>query len=279
MLGESMKVVLVSDSQGLARDISLFLKVRWPGLSLLSGVETKEVIELIHGAQPDIVMIDHGTPSLDCFDLISQVRSFSDVPLVVLGQDSNAADEVRALEMGADDWIGLTSVSMQFIARVNAILRRYSGRVDRESYFLGGKLTINYLGREVFVSGRKVRLSPTEYRILCYLAGNHGRVVSCDELLRHVWGPFYEGEKEILKRTISRLRSKIEEDPAIPDIVRTERGAGYIIVSQDAFVPFRSAAGTGESAAESGPAVAEKTPRSPAVAGARSRGRANAKSE
>ena len=233
-----MKIVLASDSQDLERDISLILKVRWQGLSLISSADTKKATELIHREQPDMVMLDHGTPSLDCFELISQVRGFSGVPLVVLAHDEDADDEVRALEMGADDWITLSSISMQFIARVNAILRRCSGRVGRESYFLGGKLTINYAGREVFVFGKKVKLTPTEYRILCHLADNHGRVVSCDELLRRVWGPFYEGEKEILKRTISRLRSKIEEDPATPEIILTERGAGYTILDQETPAPL-----------------------------------------
>jgi len=238
VIGLSMKVVLVSECQELARDISLVLNVRWPGLRMLRSLDTKEATALIHSEGPDMVMIDHGMPSLDCFELIAQVRGFSDVPVVVLGQNEDAGDEIRALETGADDWIALSSVSMQFIARVNAILRRCSRRYARESCSLGGKLRINYDGREVLVWGQRVKLTPIEYKILCHLAENRGRVVGCDELLRHVWGPFYEGEKEILKRTISRLRSKIEEDPARPEIIVTERGAGYIILGQEALSPL-----------------------------------------
>jgi len=229
----NLKIVLVSDSQDLARDISLVLKVRWPGLSLLSSLETRESTALIHREQPDIVMLVHGTPSVDCFDLISRVRSFSDVPLIVLGQDANAADRLKLLEMGADSWITLSSISMEFITEVNTILRRSSLRNDWNSHFLGGKLAINYPRREVLVSGKKVNLPPILYRILCHLAQNEGRVVSGNELLRRVWGPAYEGEMEILKANIYRLRCKIEQDPARPEIILTERGAGYIILDHE----------------------------------------------
>ncbi len=224
-----MKVVLVSGSRDLAETVSLFLKVRWPELTLLNPGGGREAVELIYREDPDMVMIDHRAPSVDCFDLTSQIRSYCDVPIVVLGESDDVVDQVRALETGADDWIDPSSVPMGFIAKVSAILRRCSRQDDSVSRILDGKLVINHATREVFVSGNKAKLTPIEYKILCHLVENQGKVVTTRDLLCHVWGPNYESDKEILKINICRLRHKIEEDPANPEIVLSERGVGYIV--------------------------------------------------
>ena len=224
-----MKVVLVSELNELAKTISLFLKIRWREMTLISSSEAREVMELIYREHPDIIMLDHGAASVDCFDLISQIRGFSDVAIIVLSQSNDAVDKVRALEMGADDWLARDCMPMEFIARVSAILRRCSHNNHRVSHFLDGKLTINYATRQVLVSGKKTKLTPIEYKILCHLVESQGSIVSSRELLCHVWGPNYESDKELLKISIWRLRQKIEEDPANPQIVLSERGIGYII--------------------------------------------------
>jgi two-component system, OmpR family, KDP operon response regulator KdpE len=229
-----MKVLVVSHSEDLWQAVSPILKVRWPDLSLVHVNEASESLELIHREQPDVVMFhlperSEGAPPLDCFDRISQIRSFSGVPLIVISQSNDVMDKVKALEMGADDWVSPSFVPMEFIAKVNAILRRCSPRNDRKSYFLGGKLAINYAAREIFVFDKKLKLTPIQYRLLCHLIENQGRVCSSAELLQHVWGPNYSDERELLKLGIYRLRSKIEEDPSNPEIVLNERGIGYVI--------------------------------------------------
>jgi DNA-binding response OmpR family regulator len=136
---------------------------------------------------------------------------------------------VKALEMGADDWVSPSFVPMEFIAKVNAILRRRSANNHDVSSFLNGKLSINYDTRQVRVSGKPVKLTPIQYKLLCHLIQNQGRVCSSTELLQHVWGPNYGDEKELLKLSVYRLRSKIEEDPSNPEIIFNERGVGYVI--------------------------------------------------
>lgn len=230
-----MKVLVISHSEDLSQAISPILKVRWPNLSFVHADEAKESLELIHREQPDIVMLhlperSEGAPPLNCFDLISQIRNFSGVPLIVISQSDDVMDKVEALEMGADDSVCLPLVAMEFIARVNAILRRClpCNNVDA-SYFLNGKLSINYAARQVCISGKPVKLTPIEYKILCHLIKNQGRVCSSSELLQHVWGPNYSDERELLKLSVYRLRSKIEEDPSNPEIIFNERGIGYVI--------------------------------------------------
>jgi len=229
-----MRVLVVSCSQDLVQDISFILKVRWPELSLVHTDETGESLDLIHREQPDIVMFHLSqqhieAPSTSCFDLINQIRNFSDVPLIVISQSDDVLDKVKALDMGADDWISPSFVPMEFIAKVNAILRRRSSNNHAASFFLNGKLSINYDTRQVCISGKAVKLTPIQYKLLCHLIKNRGRVCSTSELLQHIWGPNYIDDRELLKLSVYRLRSRIEEDPSNPEIIFNERGIGYVI--------------------------------------------------
>ena len=177
-------------------------------------------------------MLDFDSEPEGCFDLIGKIRSFSDVLLIVISQRDDTMDKVRALEVGADEWIIQSSVPMEFIAKVNALLRRCPLPIDsRLLSFLNGRLTVNLCTHQVYLSGKQLRLTPIEYRILCQLAQHEGNVVSRETLLRAVWGPNYEADPEYLKKYIYRLRCKVEEDPAAPRIVLTERGVGYIMAS------------------------------------------------
>jgi DNA-binding response OmpR family regulator len=229
-----MKVLLVSDSEELSKTIPLVLKVRWPNLSLLCTGEARECLQLIHREQPCLTMLHLDSRPADCFALISEIRSFSDVPLIVISEREDVMDKVRALEMGADEWILQSSVPMEFIAKVNALLRRCHSNLDRCSLsFLDGKLSIDPCKRQVSVSGKEVKLTPMEYKILLQLAHGEGRIVSREDLVRTVWGPGYTDYVECLKKYIYRLRCKIEEDPATPRIVLTERGVGYFLASSN----------------------------------------------
>jgi DNA-binding response OmpR family regulator len=229
-----MKVLVVGQSQGLWQTVASILKLRWPDLSIAHASEAKESLELIHREQPDIVMFhfperSEGAPPLDCFEIITQIRSFSDVPIVVISQREAIMDKVKALEMGADDWVSPSFIPIEFIAKVNAIIRRRSPKNHDVSFFLNDKLSINYATRQVSISGKPVKLTPIQYKLLCHLIENQGRVCSSTELLQHVWGPNYSDERELVKLSVYRLRSKIEEDPSNPEIIFNERGVGYVI--------------------------------------------------
>jgi len=229
-----MKVLLVKLPEELSKYIPLVLRVRWPNLSLFHADEAREAVQLIHSEQPYIAMLhlperSEGSSPEDCFDLITQIRSFSNVPLIVVGQSGDVTDMVKALEMGADDWISPSFSPMEFIAKVNALLRRCSPHKPGVSFFLDGRLSIDYAARQVCILGKSVKLTPIQYKLLCHLIENQGRVCSSAELLQHVWGPNYSDERELLKLSVYRLRSKIEEDPSNPEIIFNERGIGYVI--------------------------------------------------
>lgn len=229
-----MKVLVASRSQTLPEAIASILKLRWPDLALVHADEATASPELVHREQPDIVMFHLPEPSevgssTDCFRIISQIHNFSRVPLIVISKNTDVMDKVKALEMGADDWLSPSAIPMEFLAKVTAILRRRSADYREVASFRNGKVSINYDTRQVSIAGKRVKLTPIQYKLLCHLMENLGRVCSSTELLQHVWGPNYGDEKELLKLSVYRLRSKIEEDPSNPEIIFNERGVGYFI--------------------------------------------------
>ena len=233
-----MRVLLVKLPGDIAEYIPVVLKVRWSDLTILAADESTEALQLVHSEQPHLAILHlpartDGASHEECFDLIARIRSFSVMPLIVLGQEDEVMDRVRALETGADDWVSTGFSPMEFIAKVGAILRRCVPHEQAVGSFLGGRLSIDYAARQVSVLGRPVQLTPIQYKILCHLAENEGRVCTSTELLQHVWGPRSRDAKELLKLNVYRLRSKLKQDPSDPEIIFNERGTGYIIRPSD----------------------------------------------
>lgn len=240
-----MNALFVGHSGDLAQGISLVLKVRWPDLNLICINVLAESLQLVHKEEPDIVMLHlagreagqvsspEAEPLIDCFELIARIRSFSGVPVIVVSDIDDVMDRVKALETGADDWLPSSFVPMDFIARVNAVLRRCRRTGDGVASFLNGRLVVDYSARQVFLSGELINLTPIQYKILSHLLRNRGRVCTRAELLKHVWGPHYDDDTQILKRNVHRLRSRIEDDPSNPHIISNSRGVGYVIHATD----------------------------------------------
>jgi DNA-binding response OmpR family regulator len=231
-----MKVLLISDSENLVQDISLALQVRWPDVILVWAGQGKKGINLIEAEQPDITIIDLGSFDINGLDILSEIRSFFDLPIIALTSGNDAMDKVRALEVGADGWIGKPFMPIELLAEVNAVLRRSSilkFQYNHPLPFVSDKLSINYATREVYVSGKPVRLTPTEYNVLCHLLRNQAKVVTHRSLLDNIWGPRYTKDTGSLKEYIYRLRSKLEDDPENPRMLVTERGIGYKFVGAD----------------------------------------------
>lgn len=228
-----MRVLLISPDKELAQDIRLCLQVRWTGLSLVCAPEQRKAIHVVHSERPDIIIIDLDSVGQNGFATLTQIRQFSDVPIIVLSQSSDVMDKVRALEMGADDWLTKPFVPMELLAKMNALLRR-CGIIDFlqniPPTFLSDRLTINFGTCEVYVSGRPVALTPTEYKVLSHLVHNEGKVVTHRSLLEAVWGPGYITDITFIKKYIYRLRSKLEDDPHHPRMLVGQRGFGYRFV-------------------------------------------------
>jgi len=226
-----VKVLIVEEEKRVIKDIAFCLAVRYPDIVVVSSYKWQEGIELIETELPDLIMVSSSLPDINASDLVSKIRQFSDVPLLILIEGENDIDRAIVLEAGADDYIHKPFSPIELVARVTALFRRTHGLGFKRCHSLSaGRLTINFSTREVSLSGKLVRLTPHEYSLLLELAQNEGRVLPHSTLLEKVWGPEYIADYTFIKKYIYRLRCKLEPDPDNPQILLSERGVGYKFV-------------------------------------------------
>ena len=228
-----MKVLVIEENQRVVREIYFCLQVRYPEVIVVEVAEGSKGIEMVETESPDLVVVDSSLPEIDTLDLVAKIREFSDVPLLILSEAETAMDRARGLEAGADEYIAKPFSPIELLARVKSLLRRTQGlgfKPERVVSF-GGGLSINFTTREVFLSGRRVKLTPIEYRLLSELVRNEGRVLTHRSLLDKVWGSEYVSDFSFTKRYISHLRQKLQDDSDNPRMIHTERGVGYKFIA------------------------------------------------
>lgn len=176
--------------------------------------------------KPDIILLDLGLPDLDGIEVISRLREWSLVPIIVLSVRERENDKVAALNAGADDYLTKPFGVGELLARIKASLRR-SLQVVPEPVFTSRDLQVDLTRRLVTVSGREISLTPTEYDILRLMVTHAGKVLTHSQILKQVWGMAYLEQPHVLRVNISNLRRKIEADPSRPRHIITEPGVGY----------------------------------------------------
>lgn len=188
----------------------------------------EEGIRLVARKNPDIVLLDLGLPDIDGIEVVKRLREWSKVPIVILSARGQEKDKISALDAGADDYLTKPFAIGELMARVRVALR-HAGNLqpEIEPKFEQRGLCVDFESRQVFVEGREVRLTPTEYKLPALLARHAGKVLTHNHLLREVWGPAYEDSTHTLRVHMGAIRQKIEPDPARPRFVRTETGVGY----------------------------------------------------
>ena len=199
------------------------------GFKLIGTGNPDEVMRLLETDKPHLVLLDLMMPGTSGFELMGRIREVSDVPIIFVSANDQQENIVRALEMGADDYVIKPFSSTELLARIASSLRkrRTAGTATQRRPYRVGDLTVNYEDRGVTVSGRPVNLSPTEYNLLFELSTNAGRVLTRDQILKRVWGPEYSGESELLRSTIKNLRRKLGDDANDPRYIFTEPRVGY----------------------------------------------------
>jgi len=180
-----------------------------------------------------VVILDIGLPDMDGFQVLRELRRFSQVPVIMLTVKGKDTDIARGLELGADDYIVKPFSHIELIARVQAVLRRVQGlAVSEESPFVSGKLSVDFVNNEVKLDGRLVKLTSTESNLLYHLVRNEGRLLSHEKLLRTVWGETYIDARDLLRVHIQHLRQKLGDSVESPSIIVTEHGMGYKFIRQ-----------------------------------------------
>jgi DNA-binding response OmpR family regulator len=226
-------ILIVDDDLQLLQLVALNLELE--GYDVLLAGDGKHALTQIETHAPDLVLLDVMMPRMNGFAVCHRVREFSTVPIIIITAQGRSQDKVRGLDLGADDYLTKPLNMDELLARVRAVLRRAQLTEDEHALhttMIIGDLSIDFGQQLVLVAGRKVVLTPTEYRLLAYLARSTGRIVPQDLLLEHVWGKEYVGEHHMLQVNINRLRHKLEPDPAHPRYLLTEAGVGYLLATQ-----------------------------------------------
>jgi DNA-binding response OmpR family regulator len=197
---------------------------------VLTATDGQQAIDLAADAQPDLILLDIKMPVVNGYEACRRIREFSTVPIIMITAMAEEADKVLGLDLGADDYVTKPFSVPELLARVRAALRRieFAEGLPSDLTYAAGDLRVDFAQHRVFIRGHEVELTPTEYRLLCELVKQPGRVLVSDYLTERVWGPGYEEGDKLIRQAIHRLRRKIEADPRRPEYIRTRPGLGYL---------------------------------------------------
>jgi DNA-binding response OmpR family regulator len=230
MTAERRKILLVDDEPRLLDSVRMNLEME--GFQVFEAHDGQEALDRIRRVMPDLVVLDIMMPRMDGLETLSELRRFSSVPVVMLTVKADDGDVVAGLERGADDYVAKPFSQQVLLSRIKAVLRRadVGATAASSEIVVDENLRIDFDRHEVFVRGEPVQLRPTEFRLLYHLATNPGRVLTHEVLLSRVWGPEYRDASHYVRLYVNYLRQKIEDDPANPRYILTERGVGYKFV-------------------------------------------------
>jgi two-component system, OmpR family, KDP operon response regulator KdpE len=220
--GES-RVLVVDDEPQIIRGLRVILTNA--GYRVEEATTKKEALDAVSVRPPDAIVLDLVLPDGDGIEVCTEIRRWSQVPIVVLSAVGDERQKVRALDAGADDYVTKPFDSEELLARMRAVLRRRSD--DGDAAVRLGDLEIDLADRSVRRNGEVLHLTPIEFDLLSKLAEHPGRLVTHRQLLQEVWGPGYEDETHYLRVHFAHVRAKIEPDPSNPRYVITEPGIGY----------------------------------------------------
>jgi two-component system KDP operon response regulator KdpE len=231
-----MRILVVDDVPDVVESVRLGFMLQWRDVEVLGAATADEALDLVEREHPDIVLLDVGLPGLDGFGALTEIRRFSDVPVVMLTARDDAMAKVKGLELGADDYVTKPFNHLELMARVRAVLRRHDmpAPTSRAPSFRALDLELDFAKQEARLRGEPLDLTPTEYKLLYHLIRNAGHVLQHGTLLAKVWGREYVDEVDYLRVYIRRLRDKLGDDPDHPRYIRTERGLGYRFIAAGA---------------------------------------------
>lgn len=220
------RVLVVEDEINLREPLVYLLQKE--GYDVIEAEDGNAAVELFHSHNPDLLLLDLMLPGLSGNEVCRQIRSASEVPIIMLTAKDAEIDKVVGLELGADDYVTKPYSTRELLARMKAVLRRGREVVQTESGMLkAGPVVMDLERHTVAVDGQMVQMPLKEFELLELLMENVNRVLTRGQIIDRVWGSNYFGDTKTLDVHVKRIRSKIEEDPSRPKLLQTVRGLGY----------------------------------------------------
>lgn len=225
-MNHKLTAVIIEDEKNICNFIETTLNAE--GYRTVSASTGIDGLSLITSQCPDIILLDLGLPDMDGVDVLKEIRLFSNTPVIVISARTREHEKVEALDCGADDYITKPFGTSELMARIRTALRHSHMRTsDIGSVYQVGELTIDFERRLVTVGENEVHLTQNEYKLVSLLARQAGRVLTYDYLMNQIWGPYTDGNNQILRVNMAHIRRKIEKTPAEPEYIFTEIGVGY----------------------------------------------------
>ena len=230
---DKWKILVVEDDPPVRNLITVTLSAE--DYAVFTAASGAEAVSEAASRNPDIILLDLGLPDRDGVEVIEKIRSWTDTPIIVISARDEDADKIGALDAGADDYITKPFSVAELLARLRATQRRLvhiaAGRAD--PVFRNGALTIDYAAGCAYLGGEELRLTPIEYRLLCLLAQNVGKVLTHKYITQHIWGVGWENNIGSLRVFMATLRKKLETGPDSPSYIQTHIGVGYRMIKLD----------------------------------------------
>ena len=226
-------ILIVEDDKAVKNLISTALEM--DDYTFSTAENGTQAILAAASGKPDILLLDLGLPDIDGVQVIEKIRSWSQMPIIVISARSEDHDKIEALDAGADDYLTKPFSIDELRARLRVTLRRLNTLKTQETeshIFINGNLTIDYSAGYATLEGKELHLTPYEYKLLCLLAKNVGKVLTHAYITREIWGSAWQGDVASLRVFMASLRKKIEKDPAHPEYIQTHVGVGYRMLRQ-----------------------------------------------
>lgn len=226
------KILIIEDDPAISNLIKTTLETQnYQYHTAKTGSEA--IIDAV-SYNPDAIILDLGLPDMDGVTIINKVRSWTNTPIIVVSARSEDYDKVEALDAGADDYITKPFSIDEFLARLRVALRRKNSEGEKSdinnSVYVNGGLKIDYVAGCVYVDENEIHLTPIEYKLLCLLAKNTGKVLTHNYILKEVWGSVIASDTPSLRVFMATLRKKIEKDPSNPQYIQTHISVGYRMI-------------------------------------------------
>ncbi len=231
-MNNSPHILVIDDETQILRAMRTILTEK--GFKVTTANRGEQGLTLAAASEPDVVILDLGLPDMDGVEVCRRLREWTQIPIIILSVRDNERDKVAALDMGADDYLTKPFGIEELLARVRVALRHSASRKGKQNKVVkAGPIMIDLVWHIVRYGDEEVKLTGTEYKLLAYLAANHGRVLTHQRILTHVWGPADANHTEYLRVYMRQLRKKLEADPERPRHLLTEPGIGYRFTADD----------------------------------------------